>query len=586
MNSEKLSQQHQSVYQSFFSHSEKIFSLPLVMNWCGDISGENMIHILSRLPLRIYFGVNIRQSGGVKLGTITSYKPAEETFHTTNIREHIPHIESICSEITRQYPDTHVEISVLSETSRSMGVGFTPIILFGIFLALRTAKEKDILQMCTESSQKWATEYNTNQTLKILIRDFLTLVKPYRLSGSIFNILASFFADAYPFCGFASGIWPDIIQNDAAIYSFSLRDFLPPDAPSIPYHSMDISLFYSGQPVFTEQVLSGLQPDTSWLDHAQVLIRNTIERHPHEIMPYMEPPFLRQWNDFTGEQLRKKYADILSLQTLEIFENMIEMYLHSYDEDQIKNFLQKLNKITWVNYITRVSAKSVKRLKSRLGYLFKNYITKTASFPNDTTIMGGCIVIASPIENIRKETEQNLRELNEQTPESALVYMSWQDGFEDIWFHLDQDVWSAYMSPYASNNIGIFEYLDGRKQIVSVQELDTLSRDLIIFDTLRSKIIANRKTFTSKDLPSQQATCEIMKTLMLSWWTISNSKLTRSAYSQSKNDMQGKIFTPLNKLCQILYWKKFPIKITGSSDDFILELEKGKTEKIVLFYEI
>lgn len=172
------------------------------------------------------------------------------------------------------------------------------------------------------------------------------------------------------------------------MYSFSLRDFLPPDAPMTPYHALDVSIFYTGQPVFSEQLIAGFSSETDWLDQTQKVIRQTLDQYPHNILPYMEPPFLRHGNDFDGQHLAKKYTDMLSLNTLEVFDSMLSIYLHSYDEDFIKSFLQKLNKITWVNYVTRTSAKSVIRIKSKLGYLFKNYISRTGFFTNDTTVMG------------------------------------------------------------------------------------------------------------------------------------------------------------------------------------------------------
>lgn len=94
--------------------------------------------------------------------------------------------------------------------------------------------------------------------------------------------------------------------------------------------------------------------------------------------------------------------------------------------------------------------------------------------------------------------------------------MSWKDGFENEGFHIDQDVWRSKMSAFSAKNMGILQYVDGKKQIISVQELESMSKSLLIFDTLRQKVLAHRRQFTSKDLPSQQATCDIMKALILS----------------------------------------------------------------------
>ncbi len=50
--------------------------------------------------------------------------------------------------------------------------------------------------------------------------------------------------------------------------------------------------------------------------------------------------------------------------------------------------------------------------------------------------------------------------------------------------------------------------------------------------------------------------------------------------------MQGKIFTPLNKLYQSTFGKDFPIKIFGSMSQFTLSLDIKNSPTIAIFYEI
>jgi hypothetical protein len=586
MNSHFLQQEHASIYESFFSHNEMIFSHPLVMTWCGDISGEDMIHIQSRIPLRVYTGINRLREGGIQLSDMVSYKVAEKRFHMTKINEHMPFIDMLCGDLNKLYPAVHADISVLSEGSRSIGLGCTSILLWSIYLAVRILDNPELWDKLPDFSQKWSSEYNTNQTLQWLIQEFVTLIRPYKLTGSVMNVLTSFFADLYPFCGFGTGIGLKNNAHNTALYCFSLRDFLPSDAPKMPYQALDVAIFYSGQPVFAEQLITGFAAETSWLDQAQLIIRDTLNRNPHNILPYLEPSFLRTGNDFNAQNLTKKYGDILSLNTLEVFSGMLHIHLHSYDEDFVKSFLQKLNKITWVNYVTRPSAKSVIRTKSKLGYLFKDHIGRMGLFPNDTTVMGWCINIASPVENLQKEIEKNLLDLNSQTPESGIIYVSWKDGGEENGFALNQNIWKGIMSPFASKNIGILQTLDNKKVLVSLQELESRSRGVFIFDTLTKKVILHRRQITSRDLPSQQTTCDIIKAIVLAWGEIHNTDLPKSSYSTNKNDMQGKIFTPLNKLYQSTFGKDFPIKIFGSMSQFTLSLDIKNSPTIAIFYEI
>ena len=79
-----------------------------------------MVHIQSRIPLRIYTGVNISTSGGIRPLTVTSYKAGEEKFHTVKINEYMPYIDMICRDLSKQYPTIDAEISLLAEGSRSI----------------------------------------------------------------------------------------------------------------------------------------------------------------------------------------------------------------------------------------------------------------------------------------------------------------------------------------------------------------------------------------------------------------------------------------------------------------------------------
>ncbi len=159
-----------------------------------------MMHIQSRIPLRVYTGINATNSGGIRPLEISSYKSAEKKFHTVKISGYMPYIDAICRDLSAQYPEIHGEVSMLAEGNRSMGLGCTPIVLFSIFLSVRILRDPSLREKLYELSKKGAAEYNTNQTLKILIQDFITLVRPYKLSGTVMHVLASFFADAYPFC--------------------------------------------------------------------------------------------------------------------------------------------------------------------------------------------------------------------------------------------------------------------------------------------------------------------------------------------------------------------------------------------------
>jgi len=58
MNSKKLKQIHQKIYEDFFTKNNFIISLPLLINWAGEnFNNYKWIRIKQKLPLRIYLWI-------------------------------------------------------------------------------------------------------------------------------------------------------------------------------------------------------------------------------------------------------------------------------------------------------------------------------------------------------------------------------------------------------------------------------------------------------------------------------------------------------------------------------------------------
>jgi hypothetical protein len=96
-----------------------------------------MIHIQSRIPLRIYTGIDQANGGGIQLGEIISYKISDKKFHTSKITEYMPFVDTFCSDLQRLYPSVNIHISLLSEGGRSIGLGSTSLTLWSIYIAVR-----------------------------------------------------------------------------------------------------------------------------------------------------------------------------------------------------------------------------------------------------------------------------------------------------------------------------------------------------------------------------------------------------------------------------------------------------------------
>lgn len=114
---------------------------------------------------------------------------------------------------------------------------------------------------------------------------------------------------------------------------------------------------------------------------------------------------------------------------------------------------------------------------------------------------------------------------------------------------LEQDIERGIYHDLTDRNIGICEHGNIR-HVLARSELSHFSQGKIIFDLDAGKIYCDGKPMTSAKLPSQKATIEVIKALLASpEKCLKNTDLPRSSYTTSKNEMNGKIYGPLNRLC-------------------------------------
>ena len=83
------------------------------------------------------------------------------------------------------------------------------------------------------------------------------------------------------------------------------------------------------------------------------------------------------------------------------------------------------------------------------------------------------------------------------------------------------------------------------------------------------------KKFTSKDMPSQSATVEILSVLMANLGKeVTNDMLEVSSYSKNRNNILGKIIMPLNALAKEHYGKELELSCKGGLSEFHVFLQE------------
>ena len=134
MNSRSIQESHRSVYEIFFTENQVIVSAPFVMNRSWDVlNNYTGVSIKQKIPLRIYMWYTRNSTAQIKLNTITHLDINEDVFIQSNILEYAPYFTDLQKEIQKKYAHlvqdwSGIEINILSELPRGVGLGFWSII--------------------------------------------------------------------------------------------------------------------------------------------------------------------------------------------------------------------------------------------------------------------------------------------------------------------------------------------------------------------------------------------------------------------------------------------------------------------------
>jgi galactokinase len=136
MNSKSIKQAHTTVYEQFFQEHQIVVSAPFLMTWAGDLSPYySGLTIKQKLPLRLYMGVKINSSAKIHFDTIHYFDKSVSAFLTESLLHHVPHFHAVQEHVSTEWKHLlesygGIEINILSELPRGMGLGFESLLSF------------------------------------------------------------------------------------------------------------------------------------------------------------------------------------------------------------------------------------------------------------------------------------------------------------------------------------------------------------------------------------------------------------------------------------------------------------------------
>jgi len=592
MKSSKLKETYREKYENFFTTNTLVISLPLLLNWAGDIfSNYKWIRIKQKLPLRLYIGINKIPEQKILFHTIDYFDLDEEKFIKSNVLEYAPFFLQYQDYFNQEYAKEMVEhggieINIFAELSRGVGLWFSSVLTLLFFVGLERYyhKARYILWENIEINELLnipQVESLFKKTLK-LNRDLGKRVN--RIESQI----ASFFDSYYPIVSFTEDIDDHLSNLDLAkirFYGYRLNT-LDTDLSSVPFIPIDYGLIYSWSPVLTDHIIDTNENSFQWTTDAKEKCHVYFQKDLAKTLPIRKPLFYKTFVDGWEDEFKETYGKLMGAISLEMLHIMTKLFSSSYTESTMKNFIDVVNKCRFWNYITRKRSTTFALFIDNLLQSFSGSAKFIGISPSDTSVMGGTVIFTLPLEGFRKNLILAIDETEKKIPWVSLIYANWLDGIENRGLVIEQDLEHGVYGAFVSKGNFVLKSEMGTRIIRDITHLEKNMPMGLTLDLVNRKMYLDGEKLTSKDLHSQSTTIDVLEILLANLsQEVSSTLLPISSYSSSKNEMLGKIIFPLLKLIEEKKGVKFPLICRGNMTHFSLKLSQSPL-KINLIQEL
>lgn len=574
MNTESLQEAFPEVYEDFFVNHDMVVSGCFSLAWSPVGVGEHNIlnYIKQKLPTKSYVWFNFNKNKGVKIKDAYFYNLNTRSFEKfafedINIKKDIL-VEYLTKLKNKLEIESWVEISIFSENMRGHWMWFA-----GTLSAVITTWMYVLSWKLTEEELNDYDRFISSDIFKEIHlwarkQDYIS-----RYGRSIWE---------NPFFTLSNIDSPLLYMNDSNIADS--EDDL--DNSNMKY----INIF--------EEL--ALWDNYRWIPFDYAMIFSWIQNNTQQVEYYRDLDLVK-WNkvkDFISKKILLEKNNIywfssilenwaiqdgynkimltLNAQFLFYFEKVINEW---YEMTNVDNFIQQIN-------LYRYAISLVEHQNNFADDFIKNFDNKKTNYSEKIGIMpvysgkfwGWYLILMK--ENISRITLNSVvYELKKLYNGCEIEYASWIDGKSSDWVKLEQYASEWLYSKYFDENKLILETNKGKKILWEREDLMWEIEKWIIIDQISRKVFVNWEKLTSKDIPSQATTADVLWELVANIWKeIPNNVFESSSYSKNKNDMIGKIIIPLTKLTKKYFDKEIDIVCKGSLIEFYMILQEEDIE--------
>ncbi len=573
MNTESLQKEFPQVYEEFFVNHDLVvsgcFSIPWGPSWLWHKS--KYFRMKSKIPLKCYVGINKTKNIWIHFNNIYFFDIINKSYENNKFIDINKKAEIIINYIEKELElkenSIGFEISILSEIPRWHWLGltwtFASILGMGLFLSLSKINIDNFINY---------DDFLLSNEMKEVFSfaRWLDYISKFGNSNgdNSMNTLYNYSNPTLFLCeNFEFDIWLDNLKNKKYAF-YDIYDMFGEQAvcDELP---IDYCLIYSGLLSDTHKIEQFLKADINKLNIYSEFYKEEIIKKNKALELYS--------NKFEKkDSIYQNFINNIVIIYMEVLFLFKKMLITGYDNLIMDEFINAINNYKHSIYLIESPSDFIEKFE----YFFKKFTLnvdeKVGIIPIYSWKIWGWYLVVMKHSKSRDTINKVLKDISYYYPNVKIEYASWLDWTSSDGVKLNQYVSEGIYSKYFDKNKLILQTNKGIKILGEHWELIDKMWEGILVDTINRKIFVNGQKLTSKDIPSQSTTVDVLSILLENKWKeVSNNIFEVSSYSKNKNDMIGKIVIPLTKLTKKYFGKELALDCKWSLVEFkMILLEK------------
>lgn len=570
MNSTELQKRFPEIYRDFFSKNDLVVSGCFSFPWWSRSAGTmtDQLILKSRIPLKCYVWVKKRKDSNILFQDFLSYSPSKNSFSssslpmiTKNWERIIPLLQELLDNTSEWY-----DITVLSEIEKGHSFWFS-----GTFAAILSTVFHILSSNLTQETLRDYVAFCISSVFEkifLLAWQIEFVLKDGNTIGQ--TIMTTLHNNADPSFYCSENFNPETttlsdIKNIKYWYSSLEEKFqwslITKEIP------LDYYILFSWISANTKHIEQFKEFDKKSINHLKDFMldeifskdMNELDIRPKKILETITP--YSQMSDSLS---------VLNMMTISLFKKLFASW---YNSGAAEEFIEHINRLRQFS--------SILEKQSSFADDFMSFFQKNRAsldeviwiIPGYSGKLGGWYVVVTKPSISQSTFRKTIEDMQNQYPFIEIEYSSYIDGESNSGIIIEQYLSESKFSPYVWKNNVIYKNNFGELQMGEYRTLLEQASTWLLIDAIDRKIYYNGEKLTSKDIPSQSTTVDVLDILVENIGKdISNDQFPASSYIKNKNEMLGKIIIPLIRFVEEKTNTEFPLICKWSIGDFCLKL--------------